>query len=595
MFRVIFILVAIAAPNLARAQQPPSDVPIVATRVRPDHNAAQLAQACGAAVSSKHCPADPAVMFCHEPLELKLPVPTVDRLGHISQNECDRLTPLTPLAAATQDAPAKLGATWQEDILQGLVAFLVKRAKAEALASLIDRLQQDVCGDSIGAFVLASTCGLLDGADPYSDPIAWTVLRGAFQADLRSLPARVVQRTLGSEAAEPLIALAQIIPQLEAGQSPIELLVGLRIRYAPKVGATCKSAPVSCALLLVGETVEILDTEKPVKPADRATRDAITFRLVHDSLHEVGIDLPRPVDCNPERLCALSAELSVVEHLLVPLRDAASAAHGATDRKDLTETFRTYAEQMATTMAGAAVAIARARGLVVDPAGIGAAIVHLEQALRNARERDYVGALLELHAAFLNAGVKLPPWLSKYGGFMAELATAQGKAEVEQALEAAAAPVGAWRAKRGRGHHMLSLQGYVGVQGGLEWLGGDGAPPGTAGHGGLFVPVGLEVSFGFAHGWSAGVLFSAIDLGALVDARTSDAMTSNTSTLGFRQVFSPGAYAVLGLGSLPLSAGVGLSLSPELRSIDLGGGVSKDANALRLSAFLAIDIAIFEL
>src|SRR5262249_30795253 len=130
-------------------------------------------------------------------------------------------------------------------------------------------------------------------------------------------------------------------------------------------------------------------------------------------------------------------------------------------------------------------------------------------------------------------------------------------------------------------------------------------PSDRAVHGGLFAPVGLEADYGFARAWSAGVLFSAIDLGALLDVRGStthmtpagEEKVETTSTLGVRQVFSPGVYGLLGLGGgrdgSPFTLGIGFSLSPELRSATVDGESSRQLNALRLNAFLAIDITIF--
>jgi hypothetical protein len=225
-------------------------------------------------------------------------------------------------------------------------------------------------------------------------------------------------------------------------------------------------------------------------------------------------------------------------------------------------------------------------------------IDHLGGALERARGGDYVAAFVELEAALAAAKLPSPAWLTRYGGFLADVAAAQNPADAETAIEAAAAPVGSWRQKRGAGHRTLWINGYLGGQLGAEHLFGAGAPGGFAFHGGLFAPLGLEADLGLARTWSVGVLAAALDLGALVDLRASTAGVSSNANVGARQVFSPGAYVVVGLGlgdrGVPLTAGAGLSLSPELRTVDLGA-TARDVNAVRFNAFLAVDVSIFGL
>ncbi len=185
-----------------------------------------------------------------------------------------------------------------------------------------------------------------------------------------------------------------------------------------------------------------------------------------------------------------------------------------------------------------------------------------------------------------------------------EIANAKSSTEVATAIEAAAAPAGSYRTKYQ--HSTLSLNAFVGPAIGGEYL-TRGNSSGWSGAFAGFAPVGLHAAVPFGRGkdggrWMhVGGMLSIIDIGALTTYRfktelENDETTSTTehsAEVGFAQVFSPGAFLTLGIARTPLVVGGGLSMSPRLREIQVDGQ-TLDANALRLMAFIAIDITLYQ-
>lgn len=194
-------------------------------------------------------------------------------------------------------------------------------------------------------------------------------------------------------------------------------------------------------------------------------------------------------------------------------------------------------------------------------------------------------------------GNELDKKVQKYLPFVVEIAAAKTADDVKHTLESFAAPVGAGRAKRGTDRRTVTLTAFVGATGGLEWAYRSDGPTNRSLQGGLFMPVGIDFNKGFCDSFSVGGFVSLVDIGALATfrekAEDSGAGTTVESApqVGLKQVFSPGAYLVLGWDRFAF--GVGASLSPELRKISMDGALVENASSLRFGVFAAIDVTIF--
>ncbi|MFQ5585335.1 MAG: hypothetical protein ACE5GF_00685, partial [Thermodesulfobacteriota bacterium] len=217
--------------------------------------------------------------------------------------------------------------------------------------------------------------------------------------------------------------------------------------------------------------------------------------------------------------------------------------------------------------------------------------------------------------------------LHKYLAFTYNVASARDSKEVRKALEDAAMPVGGYRIKRKK-DWTVTVNSYFGFVGGREKLQDVGLRDGY--HFGPWVPVGLEVHFkslrakggylktlsfisnNFEDGKidlmrNFGLFVTIFDLGAIANYRLHNNEDENTESnddpeVGFDQVFSPGIYYVNAVDfwqkkwqeTLPASWGFGVQMTPRLRTVTEDGKETQ-ANSLRFSFFIAMDIPIFTL
>jgi hypothetical protein len=180
---------------------------------------------------------------------------------------------------------------------------------------------------------------------------------------------------------------------------------------------------------------------------------------------------------------------------------------------------------------------------------------------------------------------------------LAEVASAKTQEDMEAALDRVIAPLGAWKRKQSEG--VFSLNAMAGVAYGNEKL-DDTASTGTHSTYGLYVPIALERSW--AVSWdkigirSVAVGASILDLGSLVSVSEKDEVeggeTSTSANADWSSLAAPGAYVAFAIKDSPLRVGLSYSKTPELRSIDFGGGVKRDVDSTRVMLFVTVDVTL---
>ncbi|MCP4751390.1 MAG: hypothetical protein GY866_10885 [Proteobacteria bacterium] len=151
--------------------------------------------------------------------------------------------------------------------------------------------------------------------------------------------------------------------------------------------------------------------------------------------------------------------------------------------------------------------------------------------------------------------------------------------DIAAAFESTFESASSYRSKRIRRNKTISLNLYLGLASGKEALywGEETTNWGT--FGGLWIPVGLEISWG--HGENRGLssrswLITFLDLGAsfqffyndreLDTAKGKFAMERETKDLSdLSQYFSPGIWRLWGIYDLPIACGLGVQLKPVFR------------------------------
>lgn len=198
--------------------------------------------------------------------------------------------------------------------------------------------------------------------------------------------------------------------------------------------------------------------------------------------------------------------------------------------------------------------------------------------------------------------------LQRYGSFMVNVLTAQDANEVETALDEIV-PKGQYQLKNTKSF-TASLSAYPGIFTGAETIKkyrtdntGSidyklGKTSSTALSLSPYLPIGIDLSFGdklkvrkgIERRASTNVFFQLLDLGAVLNYRiNSDSTVSSNPDVSFKQMLSPGIALMRHFSNSPLSLGVGVNYTPDLRKINQGG-IVYEQNALRYGIFLGVDV-----
>jgi len=226
-------------------------------------------------------------------------------------------------------------------------------------------------------------------------------------------------------------------------------------------------------------------------------------------------------------------------------------------------------------------------------------------------DKNY-GLALTYTISFLGDDLKEPAAgiLKKYGNFTVSIAKSATKAEMLQALESAALPVGSYRIKR-NAYKNISLNAYGGLAAGIQHYSSD-VPDGvkkTNGLLGFTAPIGIAYNWGFVYytdssddkvkvfhkgnlkGASNTIFFSIVDVGAITSFRLTNDTTKALPEIKWENVIAPGVFYIYGFKNSPVSLGGGIQYGPQLRNI-------KDNSAIILPSawnyrlFIAIDIPV---
>ena len=198
--------------------------------------------------------------------------------------------------------------------------------------------------------------------------------------------------------------------------------------------------------------------------------------------------------------------------------------------------------------------------------------------------------------------------LKPYALFMANMVEAKDEAAIKASLDNVILPVGSSSIKKfTRGN--ISVQSYLGAFLSTSTKRNilDGA---WSDRFGVTAPIGISWTpgiFSWEKGGSLSLFTALIDLGAIVDYKlkkesnptSSDpnaTVISKDYKIQLGQIFSPGIYAVYGLGAnIPLSLGFGAQYGPGLSKIDVGNNTVITNPSWRWNLFLAVDLPFFNL
>ena len=180
--------------------------------------------------------------------------------------------------------------------------------------------------------------------------------------------------------------------------------------------------------------------------------------------------------------------------------------------------------------------------------------------------------------------------LVKYGRFIAGLAEADDAEAAAAIIEQIAEPRGGARVKK-LSRFSVSLGAYAGGAAGLEYVSVPNTPTRRAPVLGLTAPVGLALNWGTSKRNSFSLFAPLVDVGALVAYRLDDGNLNGLPELAWRNILSPGLYAVWGFKG-PFAVGLGAQRGPDLRKVASTNLDLRSERAWRVGAFIAVDIPI---
>ncbi len=223
--------------------------------------------------------------------------------------------------------------------------------------------------------------------------------------------------------------------------------------------------------------------------------------------------------------------------------------------------------------------------------------------------------------------VKVTQAMSKYGGFMVDIVTADDSDEVKEAIKKNVTKF-SFLDKR-NSLFSLTISAHPGVFGGFEELKENNESQVNLG---ITAPIGFEFMWGIrakkdlkkkqyafvkkkdtmitnqqgrkmpdeieivkylsGHSWSIFVSFA--DLGAAFNYRLNDSESELPQELTFKQIFSPGISLNYGFRNSPLTLGAGIQYTPELRKVTVDD-IETNSSSLRALLRLSWDIPLIKI
>ena len=143
----------------------------------------------------------------------------------------------------------------------------------------------------------------------------------------------------------------------------------------------------------------------------------------------------------------------------------------------------------------------------------------------------------------------------------------------------------------------LSLNGYVGINGGYEWI-RSGVADDNSYYAGITAPIGVSFSFFPSRSGSFSLFLELIDIGSLVNVRFKDDDTTY-SDLRFEHFLSPGLGLFYNIKGIPLTLGARYNFISNLRQIEYQDGTSTitttQRDVTRLNFSILVDIPLLTL
>jgi len=221
----------------------------------------------------------------------------------------------------------------------------------------------------------------------------------------------------------------------------------------------------------------------------------------------------------------------------------------------------------------------------------------LSEIYLNIKSKNYNAAILNTTYVFSELKIldaQVVSDIIKYGIFAANLAQAKNSDEVSEIIEATVLPSGSSSIKK-NSRFNVSLNSYLGIFGGYEEVIENKQGSGVCG---ISAPIGISVNWGHVLGSNSFSIFASVfDIGAVTAYRWTNT-AEGLPSIEFENIIAPGLHFIWGFSDYPISFGLGVQVSPSLRSISTEdpenptATITDSFSAYRISAQLSVDIPL---
>jgi hypothetical protein len=536
-----------------------------------------------------------------------------------------------------------------EDVL---ATFIANRFKQELEIAFLDKMKTWLDNNTTFKTFLPNTWLVLDQNEPFNYSTFFESLKEALEKDIRSLPVDVgtylgndpFRLAKATNQYNNILVLYETIVQIAQGQNAF--LMFAAINKNPLIDAVAE--PVgNGALRLAGILARIL-INPPISPIsttlipvqdiknDLSTSDERTIFIGLLMLSEKG-ELQK-IRFGAQDLYTtingINGDVGQVAAFIQWFNGAVAAYQSATATVNqiiqLQKGFKNITGQLVANLLTSTKSILTSiQSFPLAPAGffpaatyqaIDGQLTDLSKIATDMSDSNYGMAFSDL-VSYIKTDIrpvldanaqatldKLLPIFQQYGGFAVSVAKAKSNQDLEQALEAAALPVGSYRIKR-TSYKNISLNAWAGGFVGEQHY--PGTVPTSVNKDnvayGFTVPIGIAYSWGAIagkdntglkfkkgdlNGVSNTIFLSILDVGALTAFRLTQDSTATLPDFKWQNVLAPGLFYVVGFRKSPLSLGVGAQYGPQLRSITNDAAVTLPS-AITFRLFVGVDIPLF--
>lgn len=155
--------------------------------------------------------------------------------------------------------------------------------------------------------------------------------------------------------------------------------------------------------------------------------------------------------------------------------------------------------------------------------------------------------------------------------FLARIADAESDNDVRSCLNTVLLPKQNFQIKRQYQGFSAGISAYLGFAAGIESGSGtykrnwSGKTVNRFMYGGLTTPVGIELSKGWASGWSSGLFFPIVDIGPSVNTVLFSRAGADSKKMEFTDLFVPGVCLTTGIKNYPVAIGAGWYKGKSIR------------------------------